>query len=148
MSSKPWYTNGLRFSCTRCGNCCRTHGEHAFIYLADADIEAISTHLGLSRERFLEEHCDFEEGWVILRTTSPDCPFLTAEHGCSIYPVRPRQCASWPFWEENLERTRWEGEVSDVCPGIGKGPLHPAAEVERIARETEEWYGEESSLGR
>ncbi|MDP6539506.1 MAG: YkgJ family cysteine cluster protein [Planctomycetota bacterium] len=148
MSSKPWYSNGLRFSCTSCGNCCRTHGEHAYIYLAEADVRAIARHLGLSRARFLTEHCDLEEGWVVLRTTEPDCPFLDHDRRCSIYAVRPRQCASWPFWEENLDRARWEGVVREVCPGIGRGPLHSAAEVERLARETEEWYGEESTLGR
>ena len=72
----------------------------------------------------------------------PACPFLAPEGGCQVYAARPKQCRTWPFWEENLDRARWEGPVRDCCPGIGTGPLHPAAEVERIARENEEWITE------
>ena len=140
MTSKPWYANGLRFTCTRCGNCCRNHGDYAFVYLAEADVSAIARHLGLSREDFLRTHCQTVDGWVTLRMDSPACPFLEAGQTCAIYPVRPKQCATWPFWKENLERATWEGAVKDCCPGIGRGSLTPAAEVERIARETDEFY--------
>ena len=37
-------------------------------------------------------------------------------------------------------RARWEGPVSEICPGIGEGPLVPRDEIERQARETEDWY--------
>lgn len=143
MSSKPWYHKGLRFSCTQCGNCCKNHGEYAYVYLTEHELEAIPAHLGLSRAEFLKRYCapKDEEGWISLRMDQPACPFLDPENRCQIYPVRPKQCATWPFWEENLERERWEGAVSERCPGIGSGPLVAASEVERIARETEEWYG-------
>lgn len=140
MGHKPWYDKGLRFNCTQCGNCCRNHGDYSYVYLAERDIEAIAAHLGLSREAFLERHCQSEEGWVSLRTDAPACPFLEEDHSCAIYPVRPKQCATWPFWEENLEKATWEGPVKDCCPGLDWGTLYPAEEVERLARETEEWY--------
>ena len=143
MTSKPWYANGLRFTCTRCGNCCRNHGDYAFVYLAEADVSAIARHLGLSREDFLRTHCQTVDGWVTLRMDSPACPFLEAGQTCAIYPVRPKQCATWPFWKENLERATWEGEVKADCPGIDRGELHSREEIERLARETAEWYGEE-----
>jgi Fe-S-cluster containining protein len=53
----------------------------------------------------------------------PACAFLDENNRCKIYPVRPKQCATWPFWTENLERAAWEGPVKDCCPGIGKGEL-------------------------
>ena len=140
--SKSWYSKGLRFSCTQCGNCCRNHGEYTFVYLAEADIEAIAGFLGLEEERFLEEYCREVDGWVTLRMDAPACPFLEEDARCAIYPVRPKQCATWPFWEENLVRETWEGPVKECCPGIDEGPLYSAAEVERIVRETEEWYEE------
>ena len=143
MSSKPWYGKGLRFECTQCGNCCKNHGEYAYVYLAEHDVERITHFLGLPRERFLREYCQIEDGWVSLRMDAPACPFLQEDNRCAIYPVRPKQCATWPFWQENLEREMWEGPVKECCPGIGKGELVPADEVERIARETEEWYGQE-----
>ena len=141
MSSKSWYSKGLRFECTGCGNCCRNHGDYAFVYLAEADVRAISAHLGLARDAFLKKHCEEVDGWITLRMDQPACAFLTKENRCAIYPVRPKQCATWPFWEENLERSTWEGSVKACCPGIDKGALTPAVEIDRIARETEEWYG-------
>ncbi len=140
MTPKSWYHKGLRFECTQCGNCCTSHGDYAYVYLAEADVGAISAHLGLDRASFLARHVAHEEGHLLLRMDQPACPFLTAERRCSIYPVRPKQCRTWPFWEENLAREVWEGPVTETCPGIGQGPLVPAAEIERQARETEAWY--------
>jgi Fe-S-cluster containining protein len=141
LTQKPWYHKGLRFQCQRSGNCCRTHGEYAYVYLAPRDVTAISRHLGMERGDFLAEHTEQDEGYTILRIDKPVCPFLETGNSCGIYPVRPKQCASWPFWEENLgDRSRWEGLAQECCPGIGKGPLHSPEEMERRAQETEEWY--------
>lgn len=142
MAHKPWYENGLRFSCTRCGNCCRNHGSYTYVYLTEADVSAIALHLGLSEKAFLDRYCQSEDGWVSLRMDQPACPFLGEGNACAIYPVRPKQCATWPFWKENLRRATWEGEVKADCPGIDKGELHPREEIERIARENAEWYGD------
>ena len=143
MSPKPWYHKGLRFECTQCGNCCRNHGEYAFVYLTEADLKAIPKHLGLTRRVFERRYCTTADGWTSLRMDRPACPFLGEDSRCGIYPVRPKQCATWPFWEENLKRSVWEGAVKDCCPGIGKGALVPAEEVRRIARETEAYYDED-----
>jgi Fe-S-cluster containining protein len=142
MTSKTWYANGLRFSCTRCGNCCRNRGDYTYVYLAPKDVSAIALHLGMPERTFLESYCQIEDGWVSLRMDSPACPFLEPGNTCAIYSVRPKQCATWPFWKENLRRSTWEGEVKADCPGIDKGELHSRAEIERIASETEEWYAE------
>ena len=141
--AKPWYSKGLRFECTQCGNCCRNHGEYTFVYLSDYDVGAIAGHLELPEEEFLERYCKEVDGWVTLRMDAPACPFLLEASRCQIYPVRPKQCATWPFWEENLVKKTWDGPVKECCPGIDKGTLYPASEVERIARETEEWYAED-----
>ena len=135
-----WYAAGLRFACTQCGNCCKNHGDYTYVYLSDLDVERISAHLDLDRATFLGTYCTQEEGWVSLRMDEPACPFLEADNRCAIYPVRPKQCATWPFWEENLEEATWKGSVKACCPGIDAGPLTPSDEVDRIARETEEWY--------
>ena len=142
MSRKPWYSKGLRFQCTQCGECCKNHGSYTYVYLAEADVDAITGFLELAREDFLARYCIREEGRISLRMDDPACPFLGADNRCRIYPVRPKQCATWPFWEENLERASWDGPVRECCPGIGSGPLHSAEEVERLAAETEAWYEE------
>ncbi len=140
MPERRWYADGLRFGCTQCGNCCRTHGSYSYVYLADADVRAIADHLGLTPPAFLAAHCAREDGWVTLRIDAPACPFLDAGNRCSIYAVRPMQCRTWPFWRENLERAAWEGPVSACCPGIGQGPRIDSDQVERIADVNEAWY--------
>lgn len=136
----PWYESGLRFRCTQCGNCCVSRGEHSYLYVMPEEVTAIAAFLGMPETEFLEQCTQREDGWTIIRSERPECRFLGEEGGCTIYPVRPRQCASWPFWEENLRQPIWESSVLPTCPGAGQGELHSAAEVERIARENEEWY--------
>lgn len=137
MNPKPWYEKGLRFECTQCGNCCKNHGEYAYVYLAERDVAAIAAHLQIERAAFLARHCVEDDGFVVLRMDAPACPFLGSDNRCGIYPVRPMQCRTWPFWHENLKRATWDGPVKECCPGIGHGPLHSAAEIERCADETE-----------
>ena len=142
MPPKPFYESGLRFECTGCGNCCRIHGEYAYVYLLEKDVRAMARHLGIPAQEFFDRYCQLEDDWIIVRMDDPACPFLTEDNRCSVYPVRPKQCATWPFWEENLVEATWNGSVKECCPGIGKGPLYPKEEVERIARETEDYYEE------
>ncbi len=58
-TSRPWYDAGLRFGCTQCGNCCKSHGEYAYIYLMEPEVEAIAEHLGLDIETFRARHTEF-----------------------------------------------------------------------------------------
>ncbi len=143
MAHKVFYEEGLRFECTQCGNCCRIHGEYAYVYLLQKDLVAMAAHLELDPREFFDRYCSLEEGWIVLRMDDPACPFLDEQNRCCVYPVRPKQCATWPFWEENLVRETWNGSVKECCPGIGKGELHSKETVERIARETESYYEEE-----
>jgi Fe-S-cluster containining protein len=141
MDSKPWYDKGLRFKCTQCGNCCRNHGEYTYVSLSAVELRDIPPYLGLSRQDFLARYCVTEPGYhPTLRMDQPACPFLNAEGRCDIYPVRPKQCRTWPFWTENLVEETWNGPVKDCCPGIDQGELHSREHIERTARETDEWY--------
>lgn len=135
--AKDWYASGLRFECTRCGACCRTHGEYAYVYLDDAEVDRIADHLGLTPDELVRRHCRQHDGWTYLAIEEPACPFLGADSRCTIYPVRPKQCATWPFWRENLERETWEGPVRSICPGIGTGRLYDPDEIDRIAARNE-----------
>jgi Fe-S-cluster containining protein len=142
MASKPWYASGLRFECTGCAACCKTHGEYAYVYVTRRDVAAISEHLGVAEDEFLETYCSTSsDGWIHLTMTPDDCPLLDKEGRCRVYPVRPKQCAAWPFWTENLEPAVWHGPVADCCPGVGRGRLYTAQEIRRIAKERDRWYG-------
>lgn len=100
----------------------------------------MADHLGLSELAFREAYCTEEDGWTVLKSDHPRCPFLGAGNRCDVYPVRPMQCRTWPFWKENLKREVWQDEVLKTCPGAGTGKLYSRAEVEQIAKRNEDGY--------
>ena len=144
MSWDSWFEGGLRFECTGCGACCRTHGEYAYVFLKDRDVEAIARFLGLSRIDFLNAYClSDDDGDLHLADTAGDCVFLDGENRCKIYPVRPKQCETWPFWTENMDQATWEGPVTACCEGIGTGRCYSQVEIKRFCRARDRWYEDE-----
>ena len=138
-----WYGAGLPFKCTACGNCCKSNGEYSHVYLRDEEVGTIAEHLGLDPVLFLREHLVVEDGWITLQPDLPQCQFLGSDGRCGIYPVRPVQCRTWPFWEINLDEATWRGEVNGICPGSrgdGDAELHSPEKIEGIAKATEDWY--------
>ena len=138
--SERWYESGLPFSCTACGNCCRSRGEYSHVYLREEEVAAIADHLGVDRVEFVRTQVVVEDGWIPLLPGRDRCQFLDDAGRCTVYPVRPVQCRTWPFWDINLERRVWEEEVNAVCPGSRDGTIHEADRVDAIARATEDWY--------
>ena len=59
-----------------------------------------------------------------------DCIFLDRNPDrCSIYAVRPAQCATFPFWPEILKsKLSWD-RYSLSCPGMNQGDFHDATEI-------------------
>src|SRR5437899_11026538 len=47
---EPWYQDGLRFRCTRCGNCCT--GAPGFVWVEPEEIDAIAEFKGESLAHF------------------------------------------------------------------------------------------------
>lgn len=120
----PWYADGLRFTCQPdCGACCTNHENYAYVYLREDDFEALHTFLGLDADTFANRYTELEEGYLTLRMDDPACPFLEGSR-CTVYPVRPVQCRTFPFWPEILANRRsWE-RLRRFCPGIGVGERH------------------------
>lgn len=132
MSTHPqdWYGDGLRFACTRCGNCCRGEG---YVWV-DADaISGIADHLAMPTETFTREFVRrVGDRFSLVDKPNLDCVFWDSQEGCQIYPVRPTQCGTFPFWKDHLQtRGAWEAASSE-CPGMNRGPLHDATEIRRI----------------
>lgn len=130
--SKKWYKSGLRFHCTECGQCCT--GEPGVVWISDEEIEAIALHLELSAAEFIAKYLRRVEGrWALKERPERDwdCIFLKGKR-CSIYPVRPKQCKTFPWWPQNLATPEaWE-ETKKQCEGIcDDAPLIPAEEIER-----------------
>lgn len=133
---RPWYAEGLAFECARCGRCCAGPGE-GYVWVTAEEIEAIAEFLAAEvedvRRRFVRRvdrrHSLKED------RRSKDCVFLRYDEKglsrCAIYPVRPTQCRTWPFWPGNLGSVADWGRAGLRCPGINRGPLHDVDEIER-----------------
>lgn len=124
---KKFYEQGLRFSCTSCGECCRLPGGK--VRISSEEIETISGYLSLDRQSFLRENAlQDEQGWALEDEDHSACIFLQDDL-CSIYDVRPEQCRTFPFWPENLKSAyRWK-QLKSYCPGIDYGILHSREEI-------------------
>jgi hypothetical protein len=129
----PWYKDGLRFECTRCGACCT--GAPGYVWVNDEEIAQIAKFLALSEqdfgERFLRR---LARGISLVEHDNGDCVFYDREgRGCRIYSVRPRQCRSWPFWASNTETADAWAATRQVCPGAGRGEFVSLDEIVRRA---------------
>ncbi|MFZ4598443.1 MAG: YkgJ family cysteine cluster protein [Terrimicrobiaceae bacterium] len=83
------------YACQRCTNCCRWPG---FVKVSEADITAISSHLGISESEFIQEFTRLRPGRDGLALTDHEdgaCIFLDGRD-CRIQPVKPGQCRSFP----------------------------------------------------
>ena len=122
--NEPWYADGLRFECKPdCGACCTNHGDYAYVYLVGDDLARLAALLELTEEECADRYTELEDGDRVLRMDDPACPFLEGSR-CGVYDARPRQCRTFPFWNESLSsRTRWRG-LRKFCPGIGEGKVH------------------------
>ena len=138
---QPWYADGLHFTCHQCGNCCT--GPPGYVWFSATEGKAIAEHLGLSEAEFYRRYARKKRGRYSLtevkRGDQYDCVFLQRdEHGkalCSIYPVRPTQCRTFPFWPEHLEsREAWDEAAKD-CPGMRHGKVFFPPEQIRILRD-------------
>lgn len=81
------------------GRCC----TNITILLDPWDIEEISRHLGLSGREFIDQYCylDFDEQikWpfaCLRHAKDGPCIFMLEGGKCSIYPVRSRNCRTYP----------------------------------------------------
>lgn len=129
----PWYHEGLRFRCTRCGQCCT--GAPGFVWVNKEEVAAIAEFRSEPLEQFEQLYCRPEGARRSLREReNGDCIFLDKNKGCTIYPVRPRQCRTWPFWESNVATPQaWE-HTCQICPGSGQGDLISAEEITQRLR--------------
>ena len=130
MSRDSLRKNGVRFECQGSGNCCVSRGQYGFVYLTYKDRNRFAKFFGISLKKFSEKYCVRDRGhfWA-LKDKAKACIFLE-EKRCTAYAARPMQCRTWPFWPENMEAKAW-AEVASFCPGVGKGPVIKAAEIEK-----------------
>jgi Fe-S-cluster containining protein len=129
--SEPWYADGLRFACTQCGHCCT--GDPGFVWVNDDEVRALAAFRNEPIEEVLGLYTRSEGGTrrSLREKANGDCVFYDRQSGCTVYPVRPRQCRTWPFWECNTQSPADWAKAARECPGMNKGELIPAEEITR-----------------
>ncbi len=130
-----------RFSCTKCGACCRT--KDLIVTVTGGDIVRIATSLGLSSEE-MTRVLDFyilsedeeppvglsksiavktEQGLAypaLKKMKDGSCIFLK-NNLCMIHPERPVVCRSFPFTfsrEEDGGISWGLSAMKEICPGL------------------------------
>ena len=139
MAQQPFYSEGLRFSCTRCSCCCRH--EPGYVFLTKNDVELLVSELKISYTDFVDTYCRWIRGGLggisrlsLIEKPNYDCIFWE-NGGCIVYSVRPIQCKAFPFWYSVVHsRDAWN-KAARSCPGMGKGTLHSAAYIEDWLRQ-------------
>ena len=129
--ARDWHEDGLRFSCTQCGECCT--GAPGFVWVTQAEVARLAAHLAIPVADFGRRYLRRVGSRYSLREEpNGDCVFY--KRGCTVYPARPTQCRTFPFWPEHLRsRSAWD-EAAGACPGMNSGRLYSAEEISRIRR--------------
>ncbi len=142
-SKNAWYADGLRFECVRCGRCCSGPGE-GYIWVTRPEIKFIADHLAVPlsdvRRKFLKR-IGLRRS-IIENPNSKDCIFLEKNGDakrCRIYPVRPGQCRTWPFWSGNLAGSDAWDQATRRCNGVNQGRHYSFEQIEKI-RKTKKWW--------
>lgn len=153
-NKNPWYAAGLHFGCIQCGECC-AGPQQGYIWVTKPEIKLIADFLKISDDELTRKYLRR----VHFRTTikeqslTRDCMFLqvgaVSQEGypqndigrsfCRIYPVRPNQCRTWPFWSGNLASPAAWNRAAHKCPGVNRGRFYCLEEIERLKNQKKWW---------
>lgn len=118
------------FKCQQCGDCCKGYGG---TFVTEPEIQAIADFLDTDTQSFLKNYCQMSGGRPLL-TQGRDLYCIFWNKVCTIHPVKPRMCKTWPFIASVLiDAGNWH-IMAASCPGIRTDV--PDSEVkECVARE-------------
>ncbi|BDQ28469.1 YkgJ family cysteine cluster protein [Helicobacter ailurogastricus] len=111
-------------ACMACGaKCCL--GQEGYIFVKPSEMQAISEFLNLPFETFTLKYIKkVAYHYSLLEKPARDpkegyaCVFLDEETKlCQIYPVRPKQCRTFPFWEVFKSEEGFK-QLCALCPGV------------------------------
>ena len=131
MTEKKWYSEGLRFECSQCGDCCT--GAPGHVWVNQAEIVQLAAQLQMT------DIDEFERQYVrkvgirksLVEFPNGDCVFFDSKsRKCTVYETRPRQCRTWPFWDSNLRSQETWNATCEICPGSGKGKVYSLDQIE------------------
>lgn len=106
-------------ACQEClGGCCR--GSDGYVWLTMDEMVEIAEAKGIDLESFSNSYLRLVLGRLALQQRRINgeylcCFFDPFQRKCTIYPERPEQCRTYPFWEQFRDDPR---ELLQECPGI------------------------------
>lgn len=121
----------MNFSCQEsCGGKCCTlswREESPFVFLTRGDQYRLAQYLDRPLEFFSERavftstrFSDKPTMQYFLKKDGNKCKFFL-EGKCGVYPARPTQCRTFPYWPENIVKGDFKDDIAASCPGIGRG---------------------------
>jgi Fe-S-cluster containining protein len=121
-----FFDSGIYFECLGCGNCCV--GDPGVVRVSEAEIIAIAAYLNRSiAECKADFSFPFENGYGLHEHADGRCVFF--EKGCTVYPVRPSQCRTFPFWISVFRSQSRFAQTARQCPGLGRGRFFSKEEI-------------------
>jgi uncharacterized protein len=121
-----FFDAGIRFECRRCGACCT--GDPGIIRISNREIRVLADFLKISASGLTRMHLrPIASGFSIAEEADGACRFY--DQGCRIYPVRPLQCRTYPFWFSQMRLIRHWEKARRQCPGIGTGTLYSRTHI-------------------
>lgn len=102
-----------KVNCLSCAACCKNYSPR----FKTPDVKRISKHLRLKESTFIEQYLRVDEDGDFVVKASP-CPFLGTDNYCSIYEVRPSDCARFPYTNEDVVVKRQQLTLKNAtfCP--------------------------------
>ncbi len=102
-------------NCLQCGNCCKGYSPR----FKTPDIKRIARHLRMKEGAFIETYLKLDEDGDYVMQQQP-CAFLGPDNACSIYEVRPSDCARFPYTDEDvlLKRPQLTLKNASFCPAV------------------------------
>lgn len=129
-----FFDSGICFECQRCGQCCT--GDPGIVVVSGNDVQRIAEFIAQPLPHVLGSFVHpFQNGLRIAERPDGRCLFY--EDGCAIYPVRPLQCRTYPFWFKNLRSEKKWHMIRATCPGIGLGRRYSKAEILNLLQLTD-----------
>ena len=102
-----------KVDCLKCANCCKNYSPR----FTPPDIKRISKYLGMKEGDFKEAYLLVDSDGDCVAKTLP-CPLLGEDNYCTVYDVRPSDCARFPYMEDDfmLKRQPLALKNSTFCP--------------------------------
>jgi Fe-S-cluster containining protein len=102
-----------KVDCLQCAACCKNYSPR----FKTPDVKRISKQLRMRESEFIETYLKVDEDGDFVVKSSP-CPFLGSDNFCSIYEVRPSDCARFPYTDEDVlvKRQALTLKNASFCP--------------------------------